>query len=36
MLRGLPQRISRELGLPVRVADDARKCVLRGVARSLG
>jgi len=35
-LRGLPQRISRELGLPVRVADDARKCVLRGVARSLG
>ena len=35
LLRGLDQLISKETGLPVRVADDPLTCVARGGGRAL-
>jgi rod shape-determining protein MreB len=35
MLRGLDQLISKETGLPVRVADDPLFCVVKGVGKVL-
>jgi rod shape-determining protein MreB len=36
LLRGLDRYMERETGLPARVADDPRTCVVRGTRRALG
>lgn len=35
-LRGLDRHLARETGLPVRIADEPRTCVVRGTRRALG